>query len=278
MFARSPTVGRSVLHADADQESSVLRPRHPLADRGHQTAAYRLRPSQIPVEPASAPPVIARLPLPDVSWGPVYPQQTPTVAWPTPIQCCGIGTSCDCPPHEKLAGTQHDLQTAAVPPDLALLAPLAVGRADDPAEHEADRIAARVSRMPDPQGFVTTSPPRPRRTSIPHSGNAGVRVPDLVHEVLGSPGRPLDAASRGFMEHRFSRDFSRVRVHDDTRAALSARALNAHAYTLGYDVVFGTGKYSPNSADGRRLLAHELVHVVFPRGRSFRVVPVMRRG
>lgn len=288
-----------MLHANADQESSVRRPHHSLPARGYQTAAYGLRPSRIPVEPASVPLVIARPsarallaePFGDAVRVPLEgrlgsdfsqvrthsdlvaaaagsapaigdPQQAPAAAWPTPIQCCGIGTSCDCPPHEKLAGTQHDLQTAAVPRDLALPAPLTVGRADDPAEHEADRIAERVSRMPGPQGFVTTSPPRPRRAGMPDSGNAGVRMPSLVHEVLRSPGRPLDAASQGFMEHRFGRDFSQVRVHDDARAALSARALNAHAYTLGYDVVFGTGKYSPNSADGRRLLAHELVHVV----------------
>jgi hypothetical protein len=85
-------------------------------------------------------------------------------------------------------------------------------------------------------------------------------APPIVHEVLRSPGQPLGAATRAFMEPRFQRDFSQVRVHTDARAAESARAVSAHAYTVGRDVVFATGKFSPQTSGGRRLLAHELAH------------------
>jgi hypothetical protein len=87
-------------------------------------------------------------------------------------------------------------------------------------------------------------------------------VPSIVHEVLRSPGQPLDGATRAFMEPRFGHDFSRVRVHTDAKAAESAQAVNAFAYTVGNDVVFGTGSYAPTTSAGRNLVAHELVHVI----------------
>jgi outer membrane protein OmpA-like peptidoglycan-associated protein len=83
-----------------------------------------------------------------------------------------------------------------------------------------------------------------------------------VQEVLRSPGQPLDASARAFMEPRFGRDFSQVRVHTDGQAADSARAVNALAYTVGRDVVFGMGQYAPRTSAGQRLLGHELTHVV----------------
>jgi hypothetical protein len=93
---------------------------------------------------------------------------------------------------------------------------------------------------------------------------AGVHsaVPPVVHEVLRSPGRPLDNHTRGFMESRFGRDFSQVRVHTDTKAAESARAVHAQAYTVGKDLVFETGQYVPQTTTGNSLLAHELTHVI----------------
>lgn len=87
-------------------------------------------------------------------------------------------------------------------------------------------------------------------------------VPPIVHDVLNSPGQRLDAATRAFMEPRFGYDFSRVRVHTGTEAAESARAVNAVAYTVGRDVVFGAGSFAPHTTEGARLLAHELSHVV----------------
>jgi hypothetical protein len=87
-------------------------------------------------------------------------------------------------------------------------------------------------------------------------------APAIVQEVLRTPGRPLDAMTRTVMEPRFGHDFSRVRVHTDAKAAESAHAVNALAYTVGQDIVFGGGTYAPESDAGRHLLAHELTHAV----------------
>lgn len=87
-------------------------------------------------------------------------------------------------------------------------------------------------------------------------------VPPIVHEVLHSSGQPLDAATRSVMEPRFGHDFSSVRVHTDAKAAASAQAVNALAYTVGRDVVFGEGQYAAQSNAGRKLIAHELTHVI----------------
>ncbi len=91
-------------------------------------------------------------------------------------------------------------------------------------------------------------------------------VPPIVHEVLRSPGQPLDTATRAFMEPRFGHDFSNVRVHADAKAVESARMVNALAYTVGRDVVFAAGQYAPRTSEGQILLAHELVHVVQQSG------------
>lgn len=88
------------------------------------------------------------------------------------------------------------------------------------------------------------------------------KAPPIVHEVLRSSGQPLDAETRTLMGSRFGHDFSGVRVHADTKAAESARAVNALAYTVGRDIVFSTGRYAPHRSDGQRLIAHELTHVV----------------
>jgi len=87
-------------------------------------------------------------------------------------------------------------------------------------------------------------------------------APPIVHEVLGSPGQPLDAQTRAYFEPRFGHDFSKVRIHNDARADKSARAVNALAYTVGRDIAFLDGEYSPRTRGGARVLAHELSHVV----------------
>lgn len=87
-------------------------------------------------------------------------------------------------------------------------------------------------------------------------------APSIVNEVLRSPGQPLDTATRAFMEPRFGHDFSHVRVHTDAKAAESARSVNALAYTVDSHVVLGSGHYAPHTSSGRKLLAHELTHVV----------------
>lgn len=95
---------------------------------------------------------------------------------------------------------------------------------------------------------------------------APASAPESVHRTLASPGRPLDAGTRDFMESRFGHDFSQVRVHTDSQAGESARAINAHAYTAGSDIAFAPGKYQPESQSGRQLLAHELAHTVQQSG------------
>jgi hypothetical protein len=81
-------------------------------------------------------------------------------------------------------------------------------------------------------------------------------APSIVHEVLRSPGQPFDARTRAFFEPRFGHDFSKVRVHTDSRAADSARAVNALAYTVGSHLAFADGQYAPATQPGMRLLAH----------------------
>jgi hypothetical protein len=101
---------------------------------------------------------------------------------------------------------------------------------------------------------------RLRRSS--RDGAASPMVPQLVHDVLATPGRPLEPATRNWMEPRFGSDFSRVRVHDDGHAAASARAVGALAYAVGSHVVFDTQQYAPGTPAGRHLLAHELAHTL----------------
>ncbi|MFS0518432.1 DUF4157 domain-containing protein [Nostoc sp. UIC 10607] len=88
------------------------------------------------------------------------------------------------------------------------------------------------------------------------------QVPPIVHEVLSSSGQPLNSDTRAFMESRLGHDFSQVQVHTDSKAAESVRAVNALAYTVGKNIVFGTGQYAPTTDEGKQLLAHELTHVV----------------
>lgn len=103
-------------------------------------------------------------------------------------------------------------------------------------------------------------------------------VPPIVHDVLRSPGRPLDREARALVEPRFGHDFSRVRVHTGAQAAESAQAVNAVAYTVGNHVVFGAGQYAPHSPPGMRVLAHELTHVVQQRGASVSETTPLRLG
>jgi hypothetical protein len=97
------------------------------------------------------------------------------------------------------------------------------------------------------------------------SGTDSSRVseaPASVHGVLRSSGQPLDSTTRAFFEPRFGHDFSRVRVHTNAESATSAAAVNALAFTVGEHIVFRAGHYEPSSMEGRRLLAHELTHVL----------------
>ena len=104
------------------------------------------------------------------------------------------------------------------------------------------------------------------------AGNQGVAAavrdeePSPVHDVVNSGGgQPLEPGVRADMEARLGHDFGDVRVHHDTRAEESARAVNAHAYTVGSNIVFQRDRYDPSSEEGRVTLAHELTHVVQQR-------------
>lgn len=137
----------------------------------------------------------------------------------------------------------------------------------DEYEQESDRVAEQVMRMAEPERHRTEAPRVPlvqRRVNGSHAdvGDA----PSIVHEVLSSPGEPLDAATRAFFEPRFAHDLRHVRIHSDLRAAQSARSVNARAYTVGRDVILGAGEYAPKTGDGQRLLAHELTHVAQQSG------------
>jgi hypothetical protein len=155
---------------------------------------------------------------------------------------------------------------------------LAIGQANDPLEHEADRIADQVTQMPEPavQRECACFGIRPGSISGRHrnlqlkregSGHFGsVVAPPIVHDALRSSGQPLDSATRAYFEPRFGHDFGNVRVHLDALAARSADAVHANAYTVGRELVFARDRYSPHSDTGRRLLAHELAHVVQQHG------------
>jgi hypothetical protein len=115
-----------------------------------------------------------------------------------------------------------------------------------------------------------------QRKAAPDEDGAAA-APAGLDDVLGSAGEPLDAATLGLMEARLGHDFRRVRIHADGRAARSARDAGAHAYTIGDDVVFAAGRYSPHTPQGRHLLAHELAHVVQQRGAPAAARHVQRR-
>jgi hypothetical protein len=139
-------------------------------------------------------------------------------------------------------------------------AKLAVNTPGDVFEQEADRIADQVLAAPT-QSAVRGLPPRIQR----FAGQATRHVyasPDSVDRVLASSGSPLEPALQQDMEQRFGHDFSHVRVHSGQAAEQSTREVNAHAFTVGNDIVFGKDRFAPGTHEGRRLLAHELTHVV----------------
>ncbi len=172
---------------------------------------------------------------------------------------------------------------------------LTVGRADDPLEREADQIADQVMRTPDPSAIAATrgAPAVQRKCEACEeeekadthelaragSGDAAAfeatEAPAIVAEVLSRPGRALGPATRAFFEPRFGHDFSSVRVHTDGLAAESARSVGALAYTVGNDIVFGSGQYTQ---PGGRLLAHELTHTIQQRGGMSAGPPGQRLG
>ncbi|HEU4769752.1 MAG TPA: DUF4157 domain-containing protein [Pyrinomonadaceae bacterium] len=148
---------------------------------------------------------------------------------------------------------------------------LKVGQPNDGYEQEADRVADHVMNA-SARGAVHTAPPQIQRSSSAGSANQGLSAPASVGQTLAQSGSPLTSPVRQHMEQRFAHDFSRVRVHAGHSAEQSARELNATAYTVGNDIVFGAGRFAPETRDGQRLLAHELTHVVQQGGDRFPMV------
>lgn len=135
---------------------------------------------------------------------------------------------------------------------------LQVGASSDPLEREADLAAEWVTRGQAPHARPAV---RLMRATAPKTSSSEA-VPASVQATLRTCGAPLDADLRADFATRFGHDFGRVRVHHDAAAGWSAREVAARAYTVGQHIVFGAGQYTPHSASGRRLLAHELAHVV----------------
>ncbi len=155
---------------------------------------------------------------------------------------------------------------------------LAVSQPGDPLEIEADRVADHVMRLPAPQIQRTCAAgnaPCPKRKEEQHvqreptspNPTGTSSAPADFGSTLGN-GQPLDTATRSFFEPRFGADFSQVRVHTGPRAAESAQSVHARAFALGSNVVFNSGEFAPHHAAGRRLIAHELAHVVQQSGPS----------
>ena len=148
-------------------------------------------------------------------------------------------------------------QTEAEAERRLLKSSLRVSSRTDPLEREADRIADRLAGRSSRPLSVT-------------SGNAQVgrrdRAPATADEAIATPGVPIESKFRAAMEGHFGHDFSRVRLHTGPLAERSARELGANAYTVGRDVVFGHGRLNPGTNEGRRLLVHELAHVVQQTG------------
>ena len=148
---------------------------------------------------------------------------------------------------------------------------LSISQSGDPFEQEADRIAASVMRMPLPSPKVnpgSAQAPVVQRAckecdkEIHRKGASETAVEDAELRHPSGKGQPLPESERSFFEPRFGQDFTRVRIHADDESAEAAHSINALAYTMGTDVVFGEGQYRPGTAHGRKLLAHELAHTI----------------
>lgn len=167
---------------------------------------------------------------------------------------------------------------------------LNISHPSDPAELEADAIADRVMRMPDPgsgarEAQISSSGTHPRtvhrkcsscetdedkiihRKPLASSRTVASPSPTHVQNAISSGGQPLDRSTRSFFEPRLGYDLSSVRIHTNSQAAESAKAIDAKAYTLGSDIVFAAGHYQLNSETSKHLLAHELAHVTQQAGR-----------
>jgi hypothetical protein len=149
----------------------------------------------------------------------------------------------------------------------AIRAKLRIGAPDDPEEKQADHLAHEAISGKTAACACSPGPPCPKCRAAagatlrrkPRTGDVAHR--DVADVVLGSE-RRLGESDRAFFESRYQADLSRVRIHDNPRAAESAAQINARAFSLGSSIAFGAGEYRPATPEGKQLLAHELAHVV----------------
>jgi hypothetical protein len=146
----------------------------------------------------------------------------------------------------------------------------------NPEGHQTSTLRKDAADLAGPEALMNGRTDALTPSAVMHlqktAGNATVTAaleeqePSLVKDVVNSGGgAPLGGQTRELMESRLGADFGDVRVHTDSKASESARSVQAHAYTVGNDVVFQSGKYEPESDSGKRMLAHELTHVVQQR-------------
>ncbi len=168
-----------------------------------------------------------------------------------------------------------DSDQAASNTNARIQSKLTVSTPGDRYEREADRVADQVMRLPEPKSQSTAyEGMRSEHDENQNSGetqdsqsyqtrktNTGIE-PSIERNILRSPGRPLDDTARHFFEPRFHLDLGHLRVHTDEKSAEQAQALGARAFTLGNNIFFAPGEYSPNTDAGRRVLAHELTHTI----------------
>lgn len=178
----------------------------------------------------------------------------------------------------------------AVPMAAAIQRKAQIGPVDDPLEHEADRVAdAVVGDFPFGVLGQAATGTAQRKCAECEAEEEGIQrkcdmceAEDRIHKkpaeaaarAVSRGGEPLSPEARAYFEPRFGRDFSDVRVHTGDRAATAADAIHARAYTLGSDIAFAAGEFDPQRDAGRRLIAHELTHVVQQQGGA---APALRR-
>ncbi len=188
-----------------------------------------------------------------------------TISWMPPPRVNVLQRKCLCGGSAGFTGKCSGCRTSKLL-GKTLQAKLRVTELSDAYELEADRVAYQVMRMPDAPVGRDARPNSPislLHRGVNSNGRAGIGMaPRMVHDVLNSPGQPLDPPTRAFFEPRFGHDFSHVRVHADTKAVESARAVNALAYTVGQHIVLDAGRTQIGSPTGRALLAHELSHSI----------------
>ena len=182
-----------------------------------------------------------------------------------PVRSGLIQRTCACGQHSQAGGECAECRKKRLNlQHSAIQARLTINTPGDKFEQEADRVADQVLAYPLSHRASETPMQIQRYTRQP-SGGIGT-APDSVDRALAEPGRQLEPVLRQDMEQRFGYDFSKVRVHSGLSAEQSAQDVNAYAYTVGQDIVFGANRFVPGTSQGRRLIAHELVHVVQQTG------------